>query len=233
MRGEERHTGDLAFWGEWEPQSRVEMIEATVSAGPVCVHVPYYSRPPDVDRLQNTDPCVFGGFRYTCCQQHFRGKPSGLQGLAPGSLILFGSSLGGAFVLDTVFVIADEGVSHDSASYRQRLAGSVPDAYFDITLDRWYADPFEPCRLYNGATVDAPLNGMFSFFPAIPWAPGTAGFARPPIRIPDVISDGLTQNRKCTSATVARTADVWREVVRQVEEHVWLGVQAEMPPQVS
>jgi hypothetical protein len=209
------------------------MIGVPLPRGPVCVHEPYYSRPPDTVRLQNTDPCVFGGFRYTCCQQHFRGKPSGLQRLAPGSLILFGSSLGGAFVLDTLFVIADEGISHDSASYRQKLSGYVPSAYFDVTLDPWYADPFEPCRLYQGATVGAPLNGMFSFFPAIPWAPGTAGFARPSIRLPELISDGLTQNRKCTQVSEAGASVVWREVVRQVEEQLWLGVEADMPAQVS
>jgi hypothetical protein len=229
----EQYAGDLAFWAEWEPQSRVESIEGPTPAGPRYLHEPFYSTPADVQGLQNTDPCVFGGFRYTICQQHFRGQPSGLQYLDPGSVILFGSSLGAAFVLDTVFVVAGQGIFHHAGNFRQVLRDRVPESYFDITLDPWYSDPYERCCLYQGATEDTPVNGTFSFFPALPWSARTKGFARPSIRIPNVISPRLTQGRKCTLVTESEAATIWREVIRQVEaKGLWLGVQSDMPVKV-
>jgi hypothetical protein len=57
---------------------------------------------------QNTDPMVFGdAFYYSNCRQHNwrkppnHPKPSEMQNLDLGSLILFGSMVGGEFVLDT------------------------------------------------------------------------------------------------------------------------------------
>jgi hypothetical protein len=226
------YTGELAFWGEWEPPSRVELITNPVRGGPTCLHRPFYSAWTTEEWRQNTDPCVFDGFRYTCCQQHFKGQPSTLQKLGPGSLILFGACVGGAFALDTVMVIRDDGIEHDRVTYRD-LRGRIPKGYFEVTMEPWYSDPdaFAPCRLYEGASADSPYRGTFSFFPALPWSQGLRGFARPSIELPGMISPSQTQGRKFTTLTEAQAVSAWREVVRQVEvAGLWVGTHASFPP---
>src|SRR6266498_317400 len=95
----------LVFWGEWEAPSLV--VERWTGSGdlPRWLHEPRWERPGWAGPRQNTDPWVFGDeFRYSNCRQ---GSNAKLRRLAQGSVILFGSSLGGAFVLDTVLVVAD------------------------------------------------------------------------------------------------------------------------------
>src|SRR5690242_20336589 len=108
MRGAERYEGPIALWGEWEADSEAEPISDPVPFGPTFVHRPRLMPRDRYEGLQNTDPMVLGGFLYTCCQQHFRGGPSGMQRLGRGALVLFGSALNGNFVLDTLIVTEDE-----------------------------------------------------------------------------------------------------------------------------
>ncbi len=64
---------------------------------------PFWQVPKDGGWRQNTDPLVFGDhFLYSNCRQRQNGK---MRDLAHGSLVLFGSKLGGQFVLDTLFVV--------------------------------------------------------------------------------------------------------------------------------
>ena len=228
----------LGFWGEWEPQSTAMAIAAPLPGGPAWIHEPFYSPPADNSWRQNTDPCVFGGFRYTCCQQHVKRRPTGMQRLESGSMILFGSYVADRFVLDTVFVIgkgdragAVAGVEHDSTTFR-RLRGVVPAAYLDVTLEPWYSeDPAEPCRLYDGATVDAPIDGMYSFFPCLPWTDGRNGFARPHLDLPGVMTQSQRQGRRVSVVTERVISSLWAEVGAQVvSQGLQLGVSAEMPP---
>ena len=99
--------GAVAFWGEWEPQSRVvETFPPEIPGGPCFLHEPFWVSQPDGDRLQNTDPLVFGDrFLYSNCRQRRNRK---LRELAPGSIVLFGSKRRSEFVLDTVLVISDQ-----------------------------------------------------------------------------------------------------------------------------
>src|SRR5450759_1044192 len=62
-------TGELVFWGEWEPESEGKKIVSPLPDGPCWVHRPYYVRPESYrgdgsclrsGGLQNTDPFVFG-----------------------------------------------------------------------------------------------------------------------------------------------------------------------------
>jgi hypothetical protein len=230
IRGNERFDGELLFWGEWEAQSRVIAIPDPIHRGPTWIHEPFYRLPESSDWRQNTDPCVFGGFRYTCCQQHFKGRPSTLQKLAPGSIILFGARVAGEFVLDTLIVVRDEGIEHDVGNYRRALDDKVPVGYFHVTLVPWYSDPVSPCRLYQGVTATKPMNGTFSFFPAVPTSSGARGFARPAIVLPGLVSSSQSQGRKFTALASEELADSWRAVVRQVEdEGLWLGISASFP----
>src|ERR1700682_1085148 len=111
-RAEDNGSGgdDLAIWGEWEPQAEcVQTLKGLGVGLPKRLWRPYYDLSTAPPNRLNTDPLVFGGFRYTVCQQHRRYKsgwrPTGLQQLPAGSVILFGSHLDGDFVLDTMFVV--------------------------------------------------------------------------------------------------------------------------------
>jgi len=57
---------ELIFWGEWEPESRIDEVTSPVDEGPRFVHRPFYSDPPPDGWRQNTDPFVFGDqFHYS------------------------------------------------------------------------------------------------------------------------------------------------------------------------
>jgi hypothetical protein len=239
-RGDESHDGQVAFWGEWEPTSRLvsDLAAANVAEPwqrfPRYLMAPTLEQPDSFNELRNTDPCVLGGFWYTGCQQR---ATNAVRWLAPGSVVLFGSRAGPrpspAFVLDTVFVVASY-VDHNASSFRTLLRGKVPDAYFVSTLEPWYwgtqSDPSDPgYRLYFGATREAPLNGMFSFFPAEPWTSQVRGFPRP--RITDeTVSNGKSQGYKLTEVSMDGAAAAWARVCDQVlAADLWLGTSAKMP----
>lgn len=91
----------LDFWCEWEAEADlIQRIEAPVDEGPKHLFKPRLYTKSSYRGLQNTDPCVFGGFHYCICQQ--RGV---LKKLGRGSVVLFGSCLNSRFVVDTVFVV--------------------------------------------------------------------------------------------------------------------------------
>ena len=92
----------LTFWGEWEPPSDVVREWSPSGSLPRFLHAPVWTKsgPP---KRQNTDPWVFGDhFRYSNCKQQAQPR---LRRLTPGSVIFFGSTKDGEFVLDTVFVV--------------------------------------------------------------------------------------------------------------------------------
>jgi hypothetical protein len=233
MRGREQYEGPIALWGEWEPDSEVDPIIDPVPYGPNFVHRPRLKARDSYVGLQNTDPMVLGGFFYTCCQQHVRRGPSGMQRLGRAALILFGSALNGNFVLDTLIVTADEGIPHAPDDFRATLRGLVPAPYFHTTLEPWYAEGGQACRLYRGATHRSPIDEMFSFFPTAPFGSVPRGFRRPAIRIEGIISPSKTQGRKTVAVSPDRAREVWAKVVAQIvdrgQEELWLGVEAEMP----
>jgi len=170
---------------------------------------------------------------YTGCQQYANKGETQLRRLTAGSIILFGSNLHGAFVLDTVFVIRDS-FDHDARNYRDVLRDVVPAVYKDVTLEPWYADPRNgpprSFRLYRGVTFDAPLNGMFSFSPCATPATAPNGFARPTI-MHRLITP--TQKQKFKLDRGLKDADareIWDSVVRQVlGQGLALGISAALP----
>jgi hypothetical protein len=230
-----RQREDLVFWGEWEPESVVERIGAPAPEGPRFVHSPFYSDPPPAGWRQNTDPFVFGEqFHYTGCLQHTRYGPTQLRFLERGSVILFGSCMGRkTFVLDTVFVV-DRWIHHNESDHRDVLDGQISNVYRRVTIDPWCSDPgSDPrsYRLYFGATPNAPVNGMFSFFPASTPNQHPSGFARPEIRL-DVITPNLTQGKRLNpQSSLTDASRLWSSAVEQVEESgLMLGIHADLPP---
>lgn len=231
---------EVVFWGEWEPESEVAAIANRAPGGPRWLHRPYYVRL-DAYRggahlLQNTDPFVFGDrFLYTLCRQ-WRGsseRPTVLRDLPSGSLILFGSLRGGAFILDTVLV-ADAGVLHDSETWPSVLESHVCDTYKAVTMQptcEWGAEKNVRLRLYSGATPAKPIHGMFSFAPCLPALACASGFSRPPIRLDGFVSPGLMTGFKAHhNLPPEQLKHLWGEVVAQVTDHrLVLGTWFELP----
>lgn len=244
LRNGEPRDDLLRFWTEWEPQSEVDSIRQPVNDGPRFLHKPFYVVPPSYHGLQNTDPFAFGKtFFYTCCQQYTTHGETQLRRLDSGSVILFGSCVGGRFAIDTVFVVGRKPDDHNSQDY-SKLQGSVPQVYWDVTIRPLYesnrgGNSNAPCaqgpswRLYRGATIDDDVDGMFSFFPCVPAEQSPNGFARPLIVNPSVITTNLLQgkrlNRGVSRVDVKR---FWNDVRKQVESaNLSIGVFAEMPGQ--
>ncbi len=220
----DRREQELVFWGEWEPPSEVvEEIDRPLKNGPRYIYRPYWIRPHSFRGLQNTDPFVFDGFYYSICKQTRSTGRTQLRYLEPGSVILFGSHLRGEFVLDTVFVVKGH-VDHTNRNYCEVLHGKVPEHYPTVALAPFYASrprDAQSCadatelRLYFGATVDDPVDGMFSYFPCQAYRPRSRGFARPRIRLPGIVNPASLQaNRLNRGTDPGRFPSLWRR--RQV-----------------
>ena len=129
-----------------------------------------------------TDPWVFGEtFRYSNCKQLiYRQNPSALQRLTAGSVILFGSTLYGEFVLDTVFVVKKP------VPYVPHHPPETDEAFRLSTIESIITDGRGDLQftLYHGATFDEPVAGMFSFVPCRGAADTDACFARPVVSLP-------------------------------------------------
>jgi hypothetical protein len=231
----EIHEGDLAFWGEWEPPSRAAAIPNAVPFGPRFIHEPFLPSQPPPGWRQNTDPFVFGKhFHYTGCLQRTKFGPTQLMYLARGSVILFGSRIGGsAFGLDTVFV-ADRHLDHSRRNLDE-VREQVSATYIAATLEPWYSGDSTDDgahRLYFGATFHDPVEGMFSFFPALPAQNASQGFARATINLPDAITPTMSQGKRLNKQLdVASVHQLWERVVAQVRDQgLNLGIFTEPPP---
>ena len=137
---------------------------------------------PPVGFRQNTDPWVFGpNFWYSNCKQLTpHRKPSALQRLGRGSVILFGSSIDERFCLDTVFVVAE--ATRFTPFETDHL--DVSDSYRAATLESLRTSTKADSHLveftlYRGATANSSVEGMFSFVPALPAESVDTRFARP------------------------------------------------------
>jgi hypothetical protein len=213
-------TGTVTFWGEWEAQSRVVRRYPRSGAGmPRFLHEPFLQRPGDLRALrQNTDPLVFGdAFLYSNCRQFTLAlRPSAMQRMAPGSVVLFGSTLDQRFVLDTVLVVAcampyvigEPGVFGDE----------VPELFIAAVLEPLAASrklSGAQARLYRGAMCGESSDAMYSFVPA---RPDGAPFPRPVIELPGYVNPLSTQSARSTPVTSRQARQVWDQVTDQVRD---------------
>lgn len=248
-----RHCDDLLAWGEWEPESDLIRDFKTPDGEP---HHPRYLWDPYwVPRntyrcLHNTDPFIFGDrFLYSNCSQSAPNK-CGLKHLDQGSVIAFGSGKKikdhCTWMLDTVLVVRDS-FWYNPLNPRKALEGKVPDEFLEVTgspLVAWAEDlrkgsgstacapTSEQLRLYRGATPDDPVDGMFSFFPAIP-ADGESCFPRPVVFLDDEYFNPRSL-RAPKGAGCNRKSDElgcqWRSLVKQVHRAgLVLGTCAQLP----
>ena len=230
------HKEEIVFWGEWEGPSRVLRRWPKEYALPRFLHEPFLDAPPEGER-QNTDPWVFGErFYYSNCKQRTnQGRtPTAMQRLTPGSLILFGSSVGGEFVLDTMFVVGERLGSYVAG---EPLDIEVDTAFRIATIESlaaWAKDKEDPSfSLYAGSPASRSISGMFSFVPCLPADGDGPRFARPAIRLPGIVNPasrqsaaGATRPRSPSEVTAA-----WASVVEQVLDHdLLLGTRMELAP---
>lgn len=207
---------ELVFWGEWEAPSRVVERWASDGRKPRALHEPYWCAPPTGER-QNTDPWVFGpAFRYSNCKQQTVNGPTNIQRLPRGSLIIFGSTLDGEFVVDTVFVVASARPWTPSDS----AALDVDDAFRTCTIDSVATTEHRDAgfTVYSGATPKQPVEGMYSFVPARRADDPAARFARPALHLPDLVNPASTMAPKGVGTQLSSddVRDAWLRVREQV-----------------
>lgn len=205
---------EFAFWGEYEAICEVQASYQSVTQGnghPKRLWKPK-GTPQNVADLMNTDPNVFGDhFRYAICNQ----RSNESRNLEPGSLIMFGSTLGGVFVLDTLMVVKDA-TPHNQSLYKEAKLDPelFPEYYMQLTMRSIYERSTTSCltkkeqdilsctylngsyKMYRGVRYEdrEDFNGMFSFVPCRVKTPGmeTADlpFSRPKIELPDTVGCG-------------------------------------------
>jgi len=249
VAGDDRlHEGEVVFWAEWEPPSRVERHWPGEGDLPRMLHRPYWTRPGRSWPRENTDPWVFGEqMVYSNCKQT-TGTPrrrTSMQALPVGSVICFGSALHRQFCIDTVFVVADaqrwtpdrtadldvdEAFTVCTAQSLTAAAGDagcgpgcLPDSALELTF-------------YGGATIDNPVHGMYSFVPARPADHPQPRFQRPAVHLPELINPASRQStrgsRRALPIEVVRRA--WMSLRDQVLRHdLVLATYLATPPSAS
>ena len=230
---------ELNFWGEWEaPSQLLETWESGERTLPRYRVRPTYPGPAaPTPGLQNTDPYVFGNrFKYTLCKQARKtGRRTFLANLAPGTLILFGSSLLGRFVLDTAFIVSENIVTHNKSTWEQATTGEG-NVYRDVTLRPMYWDRNVKAEtdfsLYSGASFASRFNGSYSFFPCQRTDASGSRFARPTLDLKGIVNHALIIGQRRTALPLAQIQEVWESVRSQVlDAGLLLGVSADEPKQ--
>lgn len=86
-------------------------------------------------------------------------------------------------------------------------------------------------RLYYGATHDRQHQGMYSFFPCVPYGESPFGFARPHIRLPGIITDNLYMGKKLNPQdNIEVFVSLWNAVRAQVlDQGLCIGVETQLP----
>lgn len=166
--------GLIGFWGEYEAPTRFRRLARRPADGlPAFVQTPLDPPGEAPPKALNTDPLVLGApWIYSNCRQR---ALSGLRRLERGDVVIFGSLVQRAFVIDTVFVVA-EAIPYTGGAARQTLGTRLPPAAFTLGLDLVRRGEY---TLYVGATYEAPANGLFSFVPAVAANEHPLGFPRP------------------------------------------------------
>ena len=213
---------ELALWAEWEPPSQIIARWPVRGQLPRALHRPYWTYPVGAGLRQNTDPWVWGQrMLYSNCKQTHgpAHRPTSMQRLTRGSVICFGSAIGSDFCADTVLVIAsaqpwtaaDETIGRRlGQAFRACTAGAIASGD-----GSWARVGF---TLFRGATFADPVEGMYSFVPAMPVRGDYPRFARPPIRLPGLINPASRQAAKGSHrprpAPVVR--DAWEAIRHQI-----------------
>lgn len=106
--------------------------------------------------------------------------------------------------------------------------------YRRTTIEPWYDNEMpesQSHRLYMGATLQNPVNSMFSFFPCVRYEEFGKGFHRPIITLPGKINPNLSRNVKISkNMEMGELKTIWDEVVEQVKnQKLMLGIFSQLP----
>jgi hypothetical protein len=222
---------ELFFWGEWEPPSRVERRWHKSDRLPEALHRPYWMLPASTSFRQNTDPWVFGPtMHYSNCRQ-----TASMQRLTAGSIICFGSTIGGDFCVDTVFVVA----SSEPWTPAQAARVKAEQAFITCTAESLATSPRDANRrymLYRGASLDHPVHGMFSFVPARLANSASVRFTRPVITLPGLINPASKQSPRGVNDPLSldRVRVAWSQIREQVlAQNLVMAVRFDSPEKTS
>lgn len=241
---------DLTFWCEWEPQSKIIKEFSIIDDKN---ELPKYLQEPMWDskeRVQNTDPFVFGdNFYYAFCKQEDI-KTKKLTELCKGDLILFGSRVNQKFRIDTVFLVKRY-IEYEWSNYPEKLKDIIektPD-YNEITLKAGSCNPkviswklrfYEAVNYYERKSN----NDMYSFIPAKKYdKDAKKGFERPEIdfsKIKDYNckneTDKLILNGTTMGARVVcikdddKIKEIWNTIRKQIKEKQLVeGIYTDIP----
>ena len=211
---------ELVFWGEWEPPSRVERRWPPSGQLPRVLHRPHWVKPTNNAKRQNTDPWVFGDrMIYSNCKQLSSERPNSMQRLTPGSVICFGSKLGGEFCVDTVFVVASAKPWKPAAANDLNVGEAFKTCVAASIMTK---KGHEDMRLilYRGATFGDPVDGMFSFVPARRENADDPRFPRPPLRLDGLINpaSGQAPGGSKWPLAIDDVRSAWETVHKQVTD---------------
>ena len=230
--------GLLNFWGEWEGSADVEKLEPSSGNSPRWLLKPRH--PLKTDSGMNTDPFVFNGpFRYSFCQQ---ATCVSLRKLAVGSMVLFGSCRGKQFLLDTVFVVGKNCGMLECYSKNKSLG-----LFGQMNITPILRNPGgrqcsgkKTCgdtlqaSVYEGATPETPVNGIYSFVPARLSSDKESVFARPVLGenvFRAFISPRLSQGVKNTPASTEAIVKMWKQLKQTLcKQGFVLGVNFKINP---
>lgn len=256
-----RQRGEILFWGEWEPESLARVITPSPAKGtdlPRNIHNPLLitnikgkviTSPYKIDNKgrklirQNTDPFVFGDdFYYSICKQ---ASFTSLKNLAPGSIILFGSTINqnqpnAYFALDTVFVVR-ESKPYNIQTYDADLKDYITNEYAEIMGFDYLRQNINNIQnscfsvnnsytCYKGATYLKRVNNMYSFVPCVISSKYPQGFERIKITAKDfdniglpmpgtgIFTDNLNTTPKINTMDINNNKKIWdklRAIVHQ------------------
>lgn len=217
----------ILFWGEWEPESLARVITPSPAKGtdlPRNIHNPLFitnkngnvlAKPYIINKKgnkvirQNTDPFVFGDdFYYSICKQ---ASFTSLKNLAPGSIILFGSTINqnqpnSYFALDTVFVVRELN-PYKIQTYDADLKNYITNEYAEIMGFDYLRQNINNIQnscfsvnnsytCYKGATYLKHVNNMYSFVPCVLSKTNPQGFERIKLTEADFNNIGITIPKK-------------------------------------
>jgi hypothetical protein len=228
--------GELAFWGEWEPQSQIIKLKNSKKYFPKYLNVPYIN-PSVPNRTHNTDPNVFGKhFKYIICKQGFFHKV--LTNLEENSLILFGSSINKEFCLDTLFVVSNKKVNYSISSIEDLFPIDKRGQYYHASVNPIYddtnynvnIDEEDSCRIGDENTytfyesVDYTeknsYNGLYSFVPVKIFKQDKESnyvFKQPKVHL-DFLEHSQTQGINSIDCGLEEIIASWKEIEIQIGE---------------
>ncbi len=216
------NSGNITFWGEWEPESNFTKIPVTTRHSPIAINtipgttltLPFLGTP------HSTDPYVFdNSFYYTNCKQ--TKFCNILKSLPPKSIIVFGSKINGCFCLDTLMVIQGSSFQFTPTTFsRTNLPFSISNKFIDsVITPLTRVSPNQQFCFYSGATYNNPLiinnTPIYSF---VPYTTGRRPFDRPIINS-KYINHCLAMGIKSSILSNRQILNEWQNIVDQVQRN--------------